>query len=116
MMPGDIRMLELVQQLTSERSRTNEDHILLTLLWHLFRHEIDAGEMRVIDRQAVVALDLNPIDLPVGGNPKGGNGQGDGQEDNPEESHAPHLIKNRAGTEAVSAISQSELTKYMGEI
>ncbi len=64
--------------------------------------------MRVIDRHAVVALDLNPIDLPAGMNPKGGNGHGDGQEDNPEESHVPHLIKNRAGTEVVSAISQSE--------
>ena len=58
-----------------------------------------------------MALDLNPINLPVGGN-----GQGDGQEDNSEESHAPHLIKNRAGTEAVSANIQSELTKYLGEI
>lgn len=106
MMPGDIRMLELVQQLTCERSRTNKDHILLTLLWHFFRYEIDAGEMRVIDRQAVVALDLNPIDLPVGGNPKGCNGHSDGQEDNPEESHAPHLHKNRAGTEAASTIRQ----------
>ena len=88
-MPGNIRMLELVQQLTSERSRTNEDHFLLTLQGHLFRHEIDSGEMREIDRQTVVALDLNPINLPVGGNPKSWNGQGDGQEDNPEESHAP---------------------------
>ena len=60
-MPGDIRMFELVQQLTSERSRTNEDHFLLTLQGHLFRHEIDAGELWVIDRQAVMALDQDPL-------------------------------------------------------
>lgn len=56
--------------------------------------------MRVIDRQAVVTLDLDPSVLPVGWKPVGKNGQGDGQKNNPEESHIIHNNKNRAGTEA----------------
>ena len=56
--------------------------------------------MRVIDRQTVVVLDLDPNVLPVGCNPVGRNGQGDGQKNNPEESHIAIIIKNRAGMEA----------------
>ena len=100
MIPGDIRMLELVQQLSGERSRTYEDHILLSLLGHFLGHEIDTGEMRVIDRQTVMALNLDPGALPVGWNPVGRNGQGDDQKYNPEESHIIHNNKNRAGEEA----------------
>ena len=55
--------------------------------------------MRVIDRQTVVALDPDPNVLPVGWNPVGRNGQGDGQYNNPEESHISIIIKNRAGME-----------------
>jgi hypothetical protein len=69
-------------------------------LGHILRHEIYAGEMRVIDRQAVVTLDLDPGVLPVGWNPVGRNDQGNGQKNNPEESHVNNYIKNRAGTEA----------------
>ena len=61
MMSGDVGVLELVQQLAGERSRADENHIFLRLLWHILRHEIDAGELGVIDRQAVVALDQDPL-------------------------------------------------------
>ena len=61
MMTGDVGVLELVQQLAGERSRANEDHILLRLLGHFLRYEVDAGELWVIDRQAVVALDQDPL-------------------------------------------------------
>ena len=61
MMPGDVGVFELVQQLAGERSRTDENHIFLRLLGHILRHEIDAGELGVIDRQAVVALDKDPL-------------------------------------------------------
>ena len=61
MMPGDVGVFELVQQLAGERSRTDEDHILFHLLGHILRYEIDAGELWVIDRQAVVALDKDPL-------------------------------------------------------
>ena len=72
-MPGDIRMPELVQQLAGERRRTHEDHLLLTLGWHLLRHEIDPGEMGVINGQTVVVLDLDPFVLSMGGKPMDGN-------------------------------------------
>ena len=61
MMPGNVGVLEFVQQLAGERSRADEDHILLHLLGHILRHEINAGELGVIDRQAVVALDQDPL-------------------------------------------------------
>ena len=61
MMPGDVGVLELVQQLAGERSRADEDHILLRLLGHFLRHKIDAGELGVIDRQTVMALDQDPL-------------------------------------------------------
>jgi len=61
MMPGDVGVLELVQQLAGERSRADEDHILLRLLGHFLRYEVDAGELGVIDRQTVVILDKDPL-------------------------------------------------------
>ena len=61
MMPGDVGVLELVQQLAGERSRTDEDHILLHLLGHILRYEVYAGELWVIDCQAVVALNKDPL-------------------------------------------------------
>ena len=61
MVPGDIGVFELVQQLTGERSRADEDHIFLRFLGHFLRHEIDAGELGVIDRQAVVTFDQDPL-------------------------------------------------------
>ena len=61
MMSGDVGVLELVQQLTGERSRADENHIFLRLLGHFLCHEINAGELWVIDRQAVVALDKDPL-------------------------------------------------------
>ena len=59
--------------------------------------------MRVIDRQTVVILDLDPNVLPVGCNPVGRNGQGDGKYNNPEESHIINNIKNRAGMKSSPA-------------
>jgi hypothetical protein len=41
--------------------------------------------------------------LPVGCNPVGRNGQGDGQYNNPEESHIINNIKNRAGMKSSPA-------------
>ena len=61
MVSGDIRVLELVQQLTGERSRADEDHIFLRFLGHILRHEVDAGELGVIDRQTVVTFDQDPL-------------------------------------------------------
>ena len=61
MMPGDVGVLELVQQLARERSSADEDHILLRLLGHILRYEIDARELGIIDRQAVMALDQDPL-------------------------------------------------------
>ena len=56
MMPGDVGVLELVQQLAGERSSADEDHILLRLLGHILRYEIDTGELGVIDRQTVMTF------------------------------------------------------------
>lgn len=61
--------------------------------------------MRVVDRQTVMVLNLDPSVLPVGWNPVGRKGHDDGQKNNLEESHMRHIIKNRAGTEGSPSIN-----------
>ena len=70
--------------------------------------------MRVIDRQTVTALDLDPGVLPIGWNPVCRNGQGDGQKNNPDESHITIIIKNRAWTELLlmKALANKLLIEY----
>ena len=65
---GDVRVLELVQPFSGERSCADENDLLFALGRHLLSHEVNPAEPGVIDRQAVVVLDQDAGNLPGSGN------------------------------------------------
>ena len=69
MVPRNVRMPELIQQLPREGCRAYEDDILLALPGHLPGHEINPREMGIINRQAVMILDGYAQGLSLRGHP-----------------------------------------------